>query len=318
MKTVKNKNRIGFLLLLCCGALLVGQSYAIDASLSFRIVNVKSGKVLQPENNSNGAAVRQYTFTGASSQLWHGITAGDDDYNFINNQTGLCMSIKGNNSTSGTPIVASTYNGLNDHSQSFILKSISTDGYKYNLWNIAINKYLDISGASTADGAPCIIWTLNGTDGAANQQWTIISTPDTHKVYQIVNLNSYKTLAPYGRAAQGEYIAQYADGWGASTWKFKWAGSGYYYIINTARGLYADINGGSTQQGALNIIWTYTGGDNQKWKLLTSNSMNQENGDFNIQNKRSSLYLDISGASLDDGEQNIQWSLSTGRNQLWH
>ena len=72
-----------------------------------------------------------------------------------------------------------------------------------------------------------------------------------------------------------------------------------------------DIEGASTADGAKNIQWTYTGANNQQWKLSRS-------GDFyTIVNRNSGKYLDISDASLEDGWPDIQWKANGGKNQLW-
>ena len=249
-------------------------------------------------------------FSGSSAQLWKFVFIDDDEYYIINCKTGYYMDISGASTNTGAANI--TWAGNTQYNQRWFVTHTS-DGTFYNIMNRNSQLYLDIYGASTADGAQDIQWTLNGGN---NQKWTLIPSIDTSKSYVIYNVNGNKYLSPYFRCTQGEYIVQY-ESRGANYWKFKWAGNDYYYIMNTITSngnLYMDISGASTAPGASNIIWSFNGNDNQKWKVIMRD---EYMGDCNIQNKNSGLFLDISGASQDEGAQDIQWTPNGGNNQKW-
>jgi hypothetical protein len=308
MKTLKCRSIGRFILPIGCFALMTGQLFAIPSDLSYRIVNVKSQKVLQPSSNNQGANVIQMPFSGSTAQLWHFVSIDDDEFYIVNNKTGLYMDISGASTNLGASNIVWTGNSQNN--QRWVMTKTS-DGFFYNIMNRNSGLYLDISGALTADGAQDIQWSSNGGD---NQKWTIIASVDTSKTYKIYNQNSSKYLSPYYRCTQGENVVQY-ESRGNNLWKFQWAGNDYYYIMNSYTGngkLFMDIYGASTSPGANNIIWSFNGNDNQKWKILPKGEDN-----FNIQNKNSGLFLDITGASTEEGAQDIQWAPNGGWNQTW-
>ena len=88
--------------------------------------------------------------------------------------------------------------------------------------------------------------------------------------------------------------------------------SGTYSLQNRNSGLYMDINGASTADGATILQWTSTGGANQKFSFSEVST-----GVYDIQSVSSGKYVDIFGGSLDNGANCIQWSYSAGNNQRY-
>jgi endoglucanase len=86
----------------------------------------------------------------------------------------------------------------------------------------------------------------------------------------------------------------------------------YYRIVNRNSGRVADVNGGSTADGAQVIQWQYSGGNNQQWQLV-----HHTEGFYRIINRNSGKALDVNSASTANGANVIQWPWNGGRNQQW-
>jgi len=88
--------------------------------------------------------------------------------------------------------------------------------------------------------------------------------------------------------------------------------SAYYRLVNRNSGKVADVNGGSTADGAQVIQWQYNGGTNQQWQLVHIGE-----GFYRVVNRNSGKNLDVNGASTTAGANIIQWPANAGKNQQW-
>jgi GH18 family chitinase len=125
------------------------------------------------------------------------------------------------------------------------------------------NKYMDVAGASTANGANMQQETYNSL--AASQRW--ITTSLGSGQFKFINANSGLALEAYGSStANGVNIDQWAW-WGGNNQKFTLNPDayGYYEITNVNSGNAVETYGESTADG-LNIdVWAWWAGPNQKW-----------------------------------------------------
>ncbi len=125
---------------------------------------------------------------------------------------------------------------------------------------------LDVSGASTAPGAPVIDW---WTTGGANQAWTFIAAGNGN--YEIVNQNSGQCLTTDGVA--GDQLYQYyCVGAAGQFWKTGLSGdpSDFFAgssIQNPGSGLAVDVYGDSPWPGAGIDAWYPNGGYNQSFAI---------------------------------------------------
>lgn len=126
-------------------------------------------------------------------------------------------------------------------------------------------KVLDISDASTADGAVAVQWT---DSGGANQKFTLTANSDGS--YRIVNVRSGKVLESPGGSAQGAQLDQWTDtGSDNQSWKLVPSQtSGYHQIVNVRTGWCVDVNDASTVDGTKVVQWPATGGANQDWRIV--------------------------------------------------
>ncbi|MEO5561929.1 MAG: cellulase family glycosylhydrolase [Chitinophagaceae bacterium] len=88
--------------------------------------------------------------------------------------------------------------------------------------------------------------------------------------------------------------------------------NGTYRITARNSGKSFDVQDRSTADGANILQWTYGGGTNQQWNVLSLGS-----GAYSIRAVHSGKSLDLSGWSTADGGDINQWTYSGGNNQRW-
>lgn len=144
-----------------------------------------------------------------------------------------------------------------------------TPGVYYVLEAKHSGKALDVSAASTADGANVQQWSKNGT---AAQDWRFEPTGDGYFVIRA--RCSGKALDVQDRATnEGANVQQwgYGGGWNQQ-WKLEDAGGGYYYVRARHSGRYLDVAWASKADGANVAQVNFYGSDAQKWRLVPRSS----------------------------------------------
>jgi alpha-galactosidase len=209
-------------------------------------------------NNGNGSyTVALFNLGGSSAN----VTANWSDLGFSGSATVRDLWSHSNLGTFNGSFSAT----LNTHaSRLFTVTPTSGGSGYYKIINRNSGQALDISGASTANGALAIQWPYQS---GYNQQWQEIST---NGGYKLVNRNSGKLLDDTNWSTTwGTQQDQWSDGNAANQWwNIVSAGNGYYYLVNQFSGLYADVAGSSTANGASVVQWGSTGGTNQQWQIL--------------------------------------------------
>jgi uncharacterized membrane protein len=136
-------------------------------------------------------------------------------------------------------------------------------------WYVLVNrnsgKALDVSNASTADGAVVQQWSRH--DGA-NQQWQFVDSGDGY--YRLKSKNSGKILDIDSRSTtDGAKVQQWTD-LNGSNQQFRLADSdgGYIRLINRNSGKTVEVTGASTADGAAVVQYGDKNGSNQQWQLV--------------------------------------------------
>lgn len=86
----------------------------------------------------------------------------------------------------------------------------------------------------------------------------------------------------------------------------------YFRLKNKKSGLYLDVSGASTADGAAIIQWNSTSGDNQKFDLQYKGA-----GDYYLTSVKSWKNVEVPGWSTGAGTNLDQWSANNGNNQRW-
>ncbi|QFU89880.1 PQQ-dependent sugar dehydrogenase [Amycolatopsis sp. YIM 10] len=110
-------------------------------------------------------------------------------------------------------------------------------------------KCVDVNGSSTADGAKIQLWTCNG---GTNQQWTRDGS-----TWRALG----KCMTAAGSTDGSAVQLSACNGSGTQNWSAPGDGT----LRNGTKCL--DANGGSSADGTQLIIWSCTGGANQKWTM---------------------------------------------------
>jgi glucose/arabinose dehydrogenase len=137
-------------------------------------------------------------------------------------------------------------------------------GRYYLLTAQCSGKCLDVSGASTADGANVIQWSRHEGD---NQQWRIEDAGGGW--YVLRARHSGKVLEVAGSSlARGANVQQWAGGGNPNQqWRIENMGSGWYKLTARHSGKCLDVNASSTADGANVQQWDDNGTAAQRWSL---------------------------------------------------
>jgi arabinan endo-1,5-alpha-L-arabinosidase len=135
--------------------------------------------------------------------------------------------------------------------------------------------------------------------------------------YSIRNMYSHLLMqVPNSSKSTGTAITQGADaGLLSQLWKVKSAGNGYYYMLpqHSDSKLIMEVRRGSSANNMQFITDTLNGTDKQKFRLST------DSGSFHILTKVSDTAkcADMSGYSISEGGNVIQYTYSANLNQQW-
>ena len=152
----------------------IAQPFTFSGNYEF--VNAQSNMALTVSgaSTSNGAAIVQEPYTGASSQLWTLTPTSGGYYHIKNVGSGLALNVSGNATASfqeGAATIqwpAQPMGGEDNDEWMPVLNSNGT----YTFYNLNSEQVLDNFGASTTAGNKFDQWVANGTAG---QNFTLTS-----------------------------------------------------------------------------------------------------------------------------------------------
>ena len=130
-------------------------SQAVILENEFYIIKAPNGKVLEVKNfnTENGAAIQLWSYAGHPWQQWQFVDAGEGRWRICNRFTGKMMDL----ALGG--VVEGTRSG------------------RTRIRNVLADKYIDLVGMNTANGAQAQIWNFVA---GGNQEWTLERIdPDT-------------------------------------------------------------------------------------------------------------------------------------------
>ncbi|MER7751945.1 RICIN domain-containing protein [Kitasatospora sp. NPDC097643] len=139
----------------------------------------------------------------------------------------------------------------------------------HTVTSVNSGKCLDVTGASTADGAQAVQWTCGA--GQAGQQWSLVPVAGTGTV-QLVSANSGKCLDVTGAStADGAQVIQWTCGAGKANqqWTLVPTLGARVQLVSANSGKCLDVTAASTADGAQVIQWTCGGAGraNQEWTV---------------------------------------------------
>lgn len=150
--------------------------------------------------------------------------------------------------------------------------AISTAGpwpaASYNFFATHSDKIMEVSGASTADGAPIVQGDIN--EGASQNYWLALTGYPAAQQYQFMASHTGKCLEPAGgsTADLAQIVQTTCTAMPSQLWTFQAVGNvlGGHKIVNVQSGKCMDVAGNSQSNGGQVIQFTCNGGNNQTWK----------------------------------------------------
>ncbi|WDF42852.1 RICIN domain-containing protein [Streptomyces sp. T12] len=151
------------------------QAATVDGDAYYRLVSVRSGKVLDVNafSTADGTCIQQWTDQNTANQQWKLKSTGDGYYELVNRNSGKVLGIAGNSSAQGAAAEQQTDSSAT--SQEWKINDVSgSDAVTFT--SRRSGQVLDVSGGSTAQGAAVIQYPGKGS---TNQQWKLVKTAET-------------------------------------------------------------------------------------------------------------------------------------------
>ena len=295
----------------------------------FMLKNVNSGLYLEVADGAAqaGANVQQWgADSAAAHNTWRAVSAGNGYY-YLYSQVGdkitFLMDVSGGKADNGTNVALWTKSSREEAQQ--FLFSQNDDG-SYTIYTKAsdLTGCVEVVNGDTGSGANVQQWVSNGHPC---QHWVLEEVTDsgavmdTTKIYQLQNANSQKYLEVQdGTAEAGANVQQWgADGAAShNSWTLEDAGSGYYFIksmLGDGKTYYLDITRAKDTDGTNVEIYTESKTAAQQFKFVPN-----PDGTYTVVTKVSSdkSALGVSGASVDNGANVVQWTRNGSSDQNWN
>ena len=201
----------------------------------------------------------------SSEQKWIIKENAGGYYSIVNNNYSF-VNVKDSSTTDGTNInLVEPWYG---NSQSFrfiktvdgVTKKLSSDGYYTISSSLDENFVIDLSNANTTNGNNIKLFTQNGSKA---QKWKLVY--DSFGYYTIssgLDNNKRIDVATNNNVQINSINSNYSQ-----QWVLKEAGDDYYYIVSNSNGLYLEVNNSVAANEANIQVNTFTGEDNQKFKI---------------------------------------------------
>ncbi|MFI1656023.1 RICIN domain-containing protein [Streptomyces sp. NPDC020472] len=148
------------------------QAATVDDSAYYKLVSVRSGKVLDVNafSTADGTRIQQWTDQNTANQQWRLRSTGDGYYELVNRNSGKVLGIAGGSTAQAA--AAEQQTDSSSASQEWRIDEVSgSDAVTFT--SRRSGQVLDVSGGSTADGAAVIQY---GGHGSTNQQWKLVKT----------------------------------------------------------------------------------------------------------------------------------------------
>ncbi|MBZ3906502.1 RICIN domain-containing protein [Streptomyces griseiscabiei] len=151
------------------------QAATIDSGAYYRLVSVRSGKVLDVNgfSTADGTRIQQWTDQNTANQQWKLKAAGDGYFELVNRNSGKVLGIAGNSTARAAAAEQQTDSSAT--SQEWKVDEVSGSD-AVTLTSRRSGQVLDVSGGSTAQGAAVIQYPGHGT---TNQQWKLEKVTET-------------------------------------------------------------------------------------------------------------------------------------------
>ncbi|MFH7594770.1 RICIN domain-containing protein [Streptomyces racemochromogenes] len=151
------------------------QAATVDGDAYYRLVSVRSGKVLDVNafSTADGTRVQQWTDQNTANQQWRLRPTGDGHYELVNRNSGKLLGIAGD--STGPGAAAEQQSDTSSTSQEWRIDEVSGSDAVV-LTSRRSGQVLDVAGGSATDGAAVIQYPGHG---GTNQQWKLVKAAGT-------------------------------------------------------------------------------------------------------------------------------------------
>lgn len=146
----------------------VDLTVGLPATTYYRVVNRRSGKVLDAYGGGTGDGVKviQWTWSGSANQQWQLLPNDDGSFRLVNRNSGRLL-----NSPGGSAQGAQLDQWADTSSDNQWWKLVDAGSGHHRLVNVRNGLCADVEGGSANDGARVVQWTDNG---GTNQHWQLV------------------------------------------------------------------------------------------------------------------------------------------------
>ncbi|KXZ43365.1 hypothetical protein GPECTOR_92g588 [Gonium pectorale] len=273
--TALNGMRIG-----CCSFPSSNETAVTTQAMIYTGTN--SGKSCLDISNNNqvaGTSIQQWTCTNTTAQYFTVSSTPTGAYTITTIPSGLCLAAKDSATSDGTKIALATCTSASN--QLFAITPYGDGTFTLSPTH-ASSKCLDVSGASTSNGAAIQIFTLSLP---TRQTTTTMGTGTT--TGKCVDIKG-------GVQAAGTYIQQYTcNKTPAQDWVIVTAGTNVYQIKSTSDFCLTAQNAGTSNGTRITIETCVSGAKYQMWQA----SAGYQGGVALSPLHKTNMCLDISNAS---------------------
>ncbi|GAA0592334.1 RICIN domain-containing protein [Streptomyces crystallinus] len=153
------------------------QAATVDADAYYRLVSVRSGKVVDVNafSTADGTRIQQWSDQSTVNQQWRLRSTGDGYYKLVNRNSGKVLGIAG--ASTARSAAAEQQTDSSSASQEWRIDDVSGSG-AVTFTSRKSGQVLDVSGGSTAQGAAIIQYPGRGS---TNQYWKLVKVSDAQK-----------------------------------------------------------------------------------------------------------------------------------------
>ena len=267
-------------------------------------------------NTNNGTNIQLWENNETNAQKWIVKYLNNGYYIFKSNlNSNKCLNIKDGKTESSTNI--ELYDCNDSDNQQFSIKETGNGYFSIAAKNNQ-NINIDVSGANTNNGTNIQLWSANTSNAQKWKSTEVIDLKQTiyNNTYTIISaLDSNKSLDVSGASTNNGTNIQIWENnnTNAQKWTVTYLNNGYYNIktkLNTNKCLEVKNSNYSIYSNIQ--ISNCNNNDNQKFIIKKT-----DNNYYSIISKVNHLYLDVSGASTNNGT-NVQLFYNNGSNaQKW-
>ena len=239
----------------------------LEADGFYKLTHKGTNQCLDVFQNSSvqGANVQQSADSGNDAQRWKIEMMSDGYAKLTHKGTTQCLDVDNNSSQAGANVQQWADLGTDAQRWKMDLIEVSiVSGGIYKLTHKGTNQCLDVSDASTQQGANVQQYTSNDSDA---QRWVI--TKESDGFYKLTHRGTNQCLDVDNNSSQaGANVQQWTDlGTDAQRWKIELMTDGYFKLTHKNTNLCLDVANNSAEPRTNVQQWTDNGNDAQRWKL---------------------------------------------------